>query len=529
MRVEIWVLIFHGGFQMSQNFPISKLTLALLTLPLASLSHAAGLDRSGQDTTAFFQDGTYAEAVYTYVDADVTGVDNKGNKTGDIAEAYDFFRYGVKTDVNDRFSVGVLYDEPWGAAAKYRGENEFTGVAGDVGTGAIQQVAQEAVAKTKAKIAEVEGLRDSRNPQGLDPLVYQTALDGLNDTVANYENLASAPSLDTYNQLVEETRQKLQETEDTLNLVGDFIGEDAKSDAKDLLAKNKEDAITAEAARDAVANLLSIDEATNVEVRSNTLSLIGGAKFGANNQFQIYGGPVAQRLKADVKLRGNAYQGATGYNAHVAPDIDYGYLLGFSYSKPEIALKAALTYRSEIDHSLAAYENFPALAIRGQNPESYNKFEVTTPESVNFDFQTGINPTTLATAKVRWVPWSDFKISPPAYSGAAGVPLVDYSDDQWVVELGLGKRLADNLAVSGSIGWDSGAGDPTTSLGPIEGYYSVGLGAKYDVTKNWAVSAGGKYLWFGDAKGSLPTGDIVSNFKDNEGYIVGVKLSYQDK
>src|SRR5699024_10214057 len=252
---------------MRATFHLKTLAVAIATFSVASMTNAAGLDRSGQDITAFLQDGTYAEAVYTYIDADVSGVDNNGNKTGDIAEAYDFFRYGVKTDVNDRFSVGVLYDEPWGAAAKYRGENEFTGVAGDVGAGAIQQVAQEAVAKTKAKIAEVEELRDSRNPQGLDPLVYQVALDVLNDTVANYENLASAPSLDTYNQLVEANRQKLQETEDMLNgPLGNFIGEDAKSDAKDLLAKKKEDAITAEAARDEVANILSIDYASHEEV-----------------------------------------------------------------------------------------------------------------------------------------------------------------------------------------------------------------------------------------------------------------------
>lgn len=62
----------------------------------------------------------------------------------------------------------------------------------------------------------------------------------------------------------------------------------------------------------------------------------------------------------------------------------------------------------------------------------------------------------------------------------------------------------------------------------IEGYYSAGLGAKYNVTENWAVSAGGKYLWFGDAKGQLPTKQIVGDFQDNDGYIFGVKLSYQD-
>lgn len=93
-------------------------------------ANGAGLDRSGQDITAFLQDGTYAEAVYTYVDADVSGFDNavtsgastkenyvKGNATGNITEKYDFFRYGVKADVNNRVSVGVLYDEPFGGSS----------------------------------------------------------------------------------------------------------------------------------------------------------------------------------------------------------------------------------------------------------------------------------------------------------------------------------------------------------------------------------------------------------------------------
>ena len=129
----------------------------------------------------------------------------------------------------------------------------------------------------------------------------------------------------------------------------------------------------------------------------------------------------------------------------------------------------------------------------------------------------------------------DFAIVPPLYNEVSkratnddkGLPLVSYDDDQWQVELGLAKRLTPALALSGNIGWDSGAGNPVTSLGPIEGYYSAGLGAKYNVTENWAVSAGGKYLWFGDAKGQIPTGDIVSDFESNDGYVLGVKVSYQ--
>ena len=93
---------------MRSTFNINPLVAAVAALSVASVASAAGLDRSGQDVSAFLQDGTYAEMVYTYIDADVTGVDAKGNKIDDIAEDYDFFRYGVKTDINDKFSVGIL-------------------------------------------------------------------------------------------------------------------------------------------------------------------------------------------------------------------------------------------------------------------------------------------------------------------------------------------------------------------------------------------------------------------------------------
>lgn len=397
---------------MGANFNLKTLTVALAALSAASIASAAGLDRSGQDITAFLQDGTYAEAVYTYLDADVSGKDSSDNKIDDIAESYDFFRYGVKADINETFSIGVLYDEPFGAAADYSGKNDFI----------------------------------SHEPN---------------------------PSF------------------------GGFIQPNGES--------------------------------TNVEVRTESITGILGAKFGENKEFQVYGGPVAQRVQADVKLRGKAYGQADGYTTHISAAQDYGWLAGVAYSKPEIALQAALTYRSEIDHTLPISETFPALALKQMNPTRVGEIEITTPESINFDFQTGINPTMLATAKVRWVPWSDFAIVPPLYNQASNLSLVSYDKDQWLVELGLAKRLTPALAMTGTVGWDSGAGNPVTSLGPIDGYYSAGLGAKYNFTENWAISAGGKYLWFGDAEGQIPSKTVVSNFEDNDGFALGMKLSYQAK
>ena len=495
---------------MRATFHLKTLAVAIATLSVASMTNAAGLDRSGQDITAFLQDGTYAEAVYTYIDADVSGFDNarvatddagyvKGKATGDIAESYDFFRYGVKTDINDTFSVGILYDEPFGAAAAYSGDNNFTGSPTAAIDGLISQQKIPGITNAGSLNAYVESIQD--------------------DLAAGREQVRQAEAALAANPALESLLRPQIEAGKAQIAAGEQLG----------------------ALNDYANAQLANTEGTNVEVRSESLTAILGAKFGANKEFQIYGGPVAQRIKADVRLRGSAYGPATNYTSHVSPDQDYGWLAGVSYSKPEIALKAALTYRSEIDHSMNIYERYPIapIASGGKLPEiQTTNMEITTPKSVNFDFQTGINPTTLATAKVRWVPWSDFAITPPLYNAVSktndlykdnGLNLVDYEDDQWQVELGLAKRIAPALAVSGTVGWDSGSGDPTTSLGPIDGYYSVGLGAKYNVTPEWAVSVGGKYLWFGDAKGKLPTQQIVGDFQDNDGYILGVKLSYQGK
>ena len=501
---------------MRATFHLKTLAVAIATLSVASLSNAAGLDRSGQDITAFLQDGTYAEAVYTYIDADVSGYDSsngnpldntykKGNATGDIAESYDFFRYGVKTDINDTFSVGILYDEPFGAAAAYSGDNNFVSK-GDLDASAISLTDSKA-----------SGFNDARRQAGdnqMQAIASQTAA----------QRFAAQAAAATDPQ------------------VAQGLAAQAAAEAANAEKFAEQASFFGTAAAIAGAEAGNAGEGTNVEVRSESITAILGMKLGTDKNFQIYGGPVAQRVQADVKLRGLAYGPATGYTSHISPDQDYGWLAGISYSKPEIALKAALTYRSEIDHSMNIYEKYPlATTIGGaERPprdlpiEQVTNMELTTPKSVNFDFQTGINPTTLATAKVRWVPWSDFAITPPLYNevsqgryGPNGLDLVEYEDDQWQVEVGMAKRLSPALALSGTVGWDSGAGDPTTSLGPIDGYYSVGLGAKYNVTPEWAVSAGGKYLWFGDAKGQLPTGKIVGDFQDNDGYIVGVKLSYQ--
>lgn len=455
-------------------FNYKHLAVAIASISAVSVASAAGLDRSGQDVTAFLQDGTYGEVVYTYIDADVSGKDISGNPTSDIAQAYDFGRFGVKADINDTFSMGVLYDEPWGAAVEYQGNSNFVAdknATATIFTQAINQV-------TKARLN--------------DSFTYRRAIKPVLDSVKSPERARAVAS----------------------------ILESNSAQAKPIADRLRAAAAHAEA---------TDGQGTNVEIRTQNATLLLGAKLGENKNLQIYGGPQMQRLTGEVHLRGAAYGPMTGYDANIGADMGYGWVAGVAYHKPEIALKAALTYRSKIDHERSIAETIPVTGY--QNSQN---FKATLPDSWNLDFQTGINPTTLLSAKVRYVPWSDFAIRPPQYGTVTAtgnnnkpLPIVNYSKDQWSAELGLGRKVSDKLAVSGSVGYDSGAGNPISTLGPIKGYYSLGLGAKYNVTPEWSVSLGGKYFKFGDATAQLPNGTKVGEFDDNDGYAVGLKLAYQ--
>ena len=290
-------------------------------------------------------------------------------------------------------------------------------------------------------------------------------------------------------------------------------------------------------------------ETTEVEVKSQSISMIFG--YQPTENFNFYAGPVYQTVEGDVQLRGLAYGGSTafgGYNASIKETGDVGWLAGAAYQIPEIALKASVTYRSEIDHKTTVDESSiaaPGLAGTLININNgLGKTEITTPQSVNLDFQTGIMANTVAFANVRWVNWKDFSIRPYAFGKAAehplvaastgkqdGFDLVAYTDDQWSANVGVGRKLNDQWAGNVSVGWDSGAGNPVTTLGPTEGYWNLGLGAQFSPTPQTFIAGGVKYFWLGDAKAQsaaqFDTANYVAEFKDNHAIAYGLKMGYK--
>ncbi|NNP77525.1 long-chain fatty acid transporter [Acinetobacter sp. Ac_3412] len=487
--------------------------MILATLPATGV-FAAALDRSGQSMSAFLQPGNYFEAGLSVLDPTVkgqeAGTSATTRKIGDMGDDYYFPSAALKLQLTDKFSFGLLYDQPYGADAQYTGNNVFVSNPG--ADTVLPQDRLDALANAgKAKVAAY--MQSDAAKQAIGTLMSQ----GLSQQAATQAVLAEA--------------------------------------SKPLLAMQK-------GLADANASL-GVGN-TAVEVDTQNISLVFGYQPIPN--INLYAGGVYQTVKGKVNLRGTAYSIYNGYDADIKETGGAGWLVGAAYQIPEIALKASVTYRSEIDHKVNINENFSVTSALTNNPAVLagllgitpaqalaqaqaleegsvgKKTKITTPQSVNLDFQTGIMANTVAFANVRWVNWKDFAIQPYKFGllsqqigGLVGRPngfnLVEYSDDQWSVNAGVGRKLSEQWAGNVSVGWDSGAGNPVTTLGPTEGYWNVGVGVQFSPTPATFIAGGVKYFWLGDAKaqtGAQAGGnEYVAKFEDNNAIAYGLKIGYR--
>lgn len=488
--------------------------MILATLP-ATGAFAAALDRSGQSMSAFFQPGNYFEAGISVLDPTVEGKDTSGNQTGDMAGDYYFPSAALKLQLTDKISFGLLYDQPFGADVGYSGNNNF--VTNSLTDNALN-VGQQAAIFTGAQ-AQAQAAFNALTPQQRVGAALQAQ--GVDLTTPAGQTLF-ANTLTAYNA----PNSTVKTTIDGAVLAG--AQAQAQAQAQGIIDQ-------------ADASVRAASGGTQVEVDTNSLSMIFGVSPIKN--VTLYGGGVYQTIRGNVSLRGNAYSIYNGYDAKIDETSGVGWLAGAAYQIPEIALKASVTYRSEIDHDANTTETgFTALraiptataAIDAIAAAPSEKLTITTPQSVNLDLQSGIMADTVAFANIRWVNWKDFSIRPQKFgavsevaTGGEGFNLIDYTDDQWSVNAGVGRKLSEQWAGNVSVGWDSGAGNPITTLGPTEGYWNVGFGVQYSPTPATFISGGVKYFWLGDADAKVSSGTKVGEFEDNNAIAYGLKMGYR--
>ena len=143
--------------------------------------------------------------------------------------------------------------------------------------------------------------------------------------------------------------------------------------------------------------------------RANTsASITGLLRYRLDDRFSLHAGLRATEIDGQGRARRHRLR------QHRLPlarrcRLGLGYVAGGAYELPAIALRVALTYSSETRHALPASETLAGLA-----DPLHSTTDVTMPQSVNLDLQTGIAPRTLLYGSVRWVNWKDWTVAPRA-------------------------------------------------------------------------------------------------------------------
>ncbi|OED47810.1 hypothetical protein AB838_14400 [Rhodobacteraceae bacterium (ex Bugula neritina AB1)] len=256
-------------------------------------------------------------------------------------------------------------------------------------------------------------------------------------------------------------------------------------------------------------------QGATAELNSNAIS--GVLRYKFNDNFSVHGGIRLQTLEAEVSIPVFGNYAATGDR-----DQSFGYLVGVAYERPDIALRIALTYFSEVDHDIDTVETGGGLPAGLATTTS-----ISTPQAVNLDFQTGIAKDTLLFGQIRWVEWSQFNISPSFYTGTLiGAPLVSFSDDRYTYTLGVGRSFNENWSGSVSVSYEETLGGFQSNLSPTDGRLGLTIGAKYK-QGNMTLSGGVNITRVGSAQTVVSRAPFATSaFGDNTSVGVGFKVGY---
>lgn len=251
------------------------------------------------------------------------------------------------------------------------------------------------------------------------------------------------------------------------------------------------------------------------EVDTRQLTIMGRYEFG--NGFSVHGG-----LRA-LEVEGSIYTNVAGLTFNRldgTSDIGYGYLIGAAYEVPDIALRVALTYFSEleVDFNNASEDTVvPTTGVVIATGTADN-FSVEFPESITLEFQTGVAPGTLVFGSIHHEYWDGFNLTTGVGS------YVNFTEDSTTYEIGVGRQFTENF--SGSVSYThrtDGAIPSDSSLTPTTGLNTLTLAGQY--TMDQVTVSGG--ITYGRPGDQIVNAASTVNFEDNEVFGIGLRIGFR--
>ena len=268
---------------------------------------------------------------------------------------------------------------------------------------------------------------------------------------------------------------------------------------------------------------------TSARVDSTTFTALG--RYAFQNNFSVHGGIRGSRADGQVTLDGAAYGPVAGYSVDLDTNTALGWVAGAAYELPAIAGRISLTYNSKIDHDFDISETGPLVDPDGPGPapalpllEGRSSVSVSTPESWNLEFQSGVAADTLVFGSIRWVEWSAFRVDPERFTTVTGGGLVEL-EDTTTYTIGVGRRFTETWSGSASFSFEKEGDDLVSPLAPTNGRRGITLAAIYDQGP-LRVTTGINYTKPGAA--SPQTSDVArARMDDNDALGIGVRVGYR--
>jgi len=267
-------------------------------------------------------------------------------------------------------------------------------------------------------------------------------------------------------------------------------------------------------------------QGSEAELRSQQIT--AAARYAFTDRISAFAGLRAVRVQGDAYVTTPAFSyildGAES-------DTGYGYMLGAAYEIPDIALRVALTYFSEVDLDFTSREFLAGPGVDRATLAGLavpSNFGITLPESLLLEAQTGVAEGTLVFGSIRWVDWSEFTITPNFYPPGPPDPgdLAFYGGDTITYTFGGARVLNETWTVLASVLYEEGNGGFVGNLGPTDGRTALSVGARY-TDGPYVVSGGLQYSWIGDAQTRFGGPDAVSSFTDNDALSATLRVGYR--
>jgi long-subunit fatty acid transport protein len=255
----------------------------------------------------------------------------------------------------------------------------------------------------------------------------------------------------------------------------------------------------------------------SLNLQAHTMALLAG--YNINDSISV----LAGLKRTEAEANGNIISAPYG-DFIAGKGRDNSYVLGASFSKPEIALRVTAYYESRVDisHPMSATGTVSAYNLAA-GAGTFANTTSALPHSMTIDFQTGIAANTLLYGSIKRALWTGAHIY--MYDGltAAMVKKTTHTTST-TLNLGLGRKLTDEWAVSAALNYEKGTAAAGTSLlTTTNGQKGITLGGKY-TNGQMTVTGGVNYTQLGDK--TVTALGRAGNFTNSSSTTIGLKVGY---